>query len=173
MRTMMGLALLSGLTVIASATVDAQAPGPQTAEPPANAVHLWPARIPPFEPGSPAQQACETAMHDNTNKYVACLQQTLAKYDASLAALMKQIPPSDGAKANAHAPGVAPSGKKLWQTNFAALTSAFRVYRDKDCADDGIAEAGYGMGGMEARLECQINETSRQIQKLKERYGLK
>ena len=112
-------------------------------------------------------------MHDNTNKYVACLQQTLAKYDGGLTAVLKRIPTSEGVKNNALADGVAPSGTRLWRTNFAALGPAFRAYRDKDCADLGIAAAGYGMGGMEERLACQINETSREIDRLKDRYDLK
>jgi Lysozyme inhibitor LprI len=170
MRTAIASVILSVLTIIAAVTAQAQAPAPQTAPsvaPPAQAPESDP------ESSTPARRACGDVMYESTNKWVACLEQTLAKLDADLTAVLKRIPTSEGVKYNALDPGVVPSGKKHWQTNFAALGPAFRAYREKDCEDDGIAAFGYGMGGYKERLECQINETSRQIDKLKARYDLK
>jgi hypothetical protein len=68
---------------------------------------------------------------------------------------------------------IAPSARARWRKNFAALARVFRAHRDKDCEDDSIVEAGYGMGGLQARLACGINATSRQIDVLKKRYEVR
>jgi hypothetical protein len=75
-------------------------------------------------------------------------------------------------KSDITGPGVAASAVKRWQTNFATLAPTFRAARNADCDDDSIAQMGYGNGGLQWRLGCEINETSHEIDKLKKRYGL-
>jgi uncharacterized protein YecT (DUF1311 family) len=125
----------------------------------------------PTASAAPADQACD-ANKLSTNDYETCLQQAEAKFDKDLTALMASIPQSAKVKTDIVGPDVAASARALWRKNFVALAAAFRAYRDKDCEDASIAEMGYGNGGLQWRLACQINETSRQIDMLKKRYGL-
>lgn len=121
---------------------------------------------------SPADQACDPQKL-GTNDYETCLQQAESKIDAALTALIKAIPSSATVKNEVLGPDVAASAKARWQKNFASLAAAFRADRDADCDDDSIVSMGYGNGGLQARLACLINRTSREIDKLKARYGLK
>jgi len=125
----------------------------------------------PSAPVAPADQACD-ANKLSTNAYEDCLQQAETKFDSQLTALLKSIPASATVKNNVLAPDVAASAKQLWQKNFAAMAPAFRAYRDADCEDDSVVAVGYGNGGLQWRLACQINETSHEIDKLKKRYSL-
>jgi hypothetical protein len=120
---------------------------------------------------SPADQACD-AQKLSTNDYDTCLQQAETKTDNALTALIKSIPTSAKVKTDVLGPEVAASAKSLWRKNFAALAPAFRADRNADCEDDSIAALGYGNGGLQARLACEINQTSAEIDKLKARYGL-
>jgi hypothetical protein len=120
---------------------------------------------------SPADQACD-AQKLSTNDYETCLQQVETKIDNTLSALIKSIPSSAKVKNEVLGSDVAASAKARWQKNFAALAAAFRADRNADCNDDSIVAMGYGNGGLQARLACEINETSHEIDKLKARYGL-
>ncbi len=121
---------------------------------------------------SPADQACNASQIDQTNAYMNCLQQAQTKLDAALTSLMAQIPTSAKVKSDVLNPDVAADAAQFWKKNFAGLAAAFRTYRDTDCKDRGIAEAGYGMGGTQVLLARQINQTSREINRMKKRYGL-
>jgi ribonuclease D len=120
---------------------------------------------------SPADQACD-AQKLSTNDYETCLQQAETKVDNALSALIKSVPSSAKVKNDVLASDVAANAKARWQKNFAALAAAFRAYRNADCDDDSIVTMGYGNGGLQARLACEINETSHEIDNLKARYGL-
>jgi hypothetical protein len=121
---------------------------------------------------SPADQTCD-AQKLSTNDYETCLQQAETKVDNALSALIKSIPSSAKVKSDVLGPDVAPSAKARWQKNFGVLAAVFRADRNADCNDDSIVTMGYGNGGLQARLACEIDETSREIDKLKARYGLK
>jgi len=120
----------------------------------------------------PADKLCNAKLIDNTNKYIDCLVQTQAKLDADLDGVVAQIPNSAKVKDEILGKDVAPSARRRWRKNFAGLIPAFRAYRYKNCDDYSIAAIGYGMGGLQWRLACIINATSRQIDELKKRYGL-
>lgn len=122
-------------------------------------------------PASPADQACD-AQKLSTNDYETCLQQAAKKTDDALSTLIKAIPSSAKVKNEVLGKDVAASAKARWQKNFASLAAAFRADRDADCDDDSIVAMGYGNGGLQARLACEINQTSHEIDKLKARYGL-
>jgi hypothetical protein len=120
---------------------------------------------------TPADQACD-AQKLSTNDYEDCLQKAETAIDSQLSALIASIPGSAKVKSDIVGPDVAASAVKRWQTNFATLAPTFRAARNADCDDDSIAQMGYGNGGLQWRLACEINETSREIDKLKKRYGL-
>jgi hypothetical protein len=120
---------------------------------------------------APADQACD-AQKLRTNDYETCLEKAQAAIDKQLTALIASIPASAKVKTDILGAEVTASARKRWQTNFATLASTFRAARKADCDDGSIAEMGYGNGGLQWRLACEINETSREIDKLKKRYGL-
>jgi hypothetical protein len=120
---------------------------------------------------TPADQACD-AQKLSTNDYETCLQKAQTTIDSQLSALIASIPASAKVKTDIIGPDVDPSARKRWQTNFATLAPTFRAARNADCDDDSIVQMGYGNGGLQWRLACEINETSREIAKLKKRYGL-
>lgn len=122
-------------------------------------------------PTSPADQACD-AQKLSTNDYEDCLQKAQTAIDKQLSSLIASIPTSAKVKTDILGPDVAASARKRWQTNFATLAPTFRAARKADCDDDSIAQMGYGNGGLQWRLACEINETSHEIDKLKKRYGL-
>jgi len=120
---------------------------------------------------TPADQACD-AQKLSTNDYEDCLQKAETAIDTQLSALIASIPSSAKVKSDIVGPDVAASAVKRWQTNFATLAPTFRAARNADCDDGSIAAMGYGNGGLQWRLACEINQTSREIAKLKKRYGL-
>jgi hypothetical protein len=120
----------------------------------------------------PADQICDANAIGQTNKYIDCLIKAQAKFDAELEALMAQIPNSAKVKNDVLGKDVVRSARRRWRMNFAALAPTFRAYRYANCEDDAIAAVGYGMGGLQWRLACIINATSRQIDALKKRYDL-
>ena len=120
---------------------------------------------------SPADQACD-AQKLSTNDYEDCLQKAETAIDGQLSALIASIPNSAKVKSDVVGPDVAASAVKRWQTNFATLAPTFRASRNADCDDGSIVEMGSGNGGLQWRLACEINQTSREIAKLKKRYGL-
>jgi len=120
---------------------------------------------------TPADQACDPQKL-STNDYEDCLQKAETAIDTQLSALIASIPSSAKVKSDIVGPDVAASAVKRWQTNFATLAPTFRAARNADCDDGSIAAMGYGNGGLQWRLACEINQTSREIAKLKKRYGL-
>jgi len=120
----------------------------------------------------PADQVCDAHAIGQTNEYIDCLIKAQSKFNAELDALIAQIPNSSKVKNDALGKDVAPNGRRRWRKNFDALLPAFRAYRYKNCEDEAITAAGYGMGGLQWRLACIINATSRQIDELKKRYDL-
>jgi hypothetical protein len=120
---------------------------------------------------TPADQACD-AQTLSTNDYDTCLQKAETTNDNQLSALIASIPSSAKVKTDILGSDVAASARKRWQTNFGTLAPTFRAARNADCDDDSIAQMGYGNGGLQWRLACDINETSHEIDKLKKRYGL-
>lgn len=122
-------------------------------------------------PATPADHACDTQKL-STNDYEDCLQKAQTTIDKQLSALIASIPASAKVKTDIVGPGVAASARKRWQTNFITLAPTFRAARNADCDDDSIAQMGYGNGGLQWRLACEINETSHEIEKLKKCYGL-
>ena len=122
-------------------------------------------------PATPADQACD-AQKLSTNDYEDCLQKAETAIDNQLSALIASIPASAKVKSDILGPDVAASARTRWQTNFATLAPTFRAGRNADCDDASIAQMGYGNGGLQWRLACEINQTSHEIDKLKKRYGL-
>lgn len=120
----------------------------------------------------PADRVCNADAIGQTNEYIDCLIRAQSKFDAELDALIAQIPNSSKVKNDVLGKDVVPDARRRWRKNFAALAPAFRAYRYKNCEDEAITAVGYGMGGLQMRLACIINATSRQIDVLKKRYDL-
>jgi uncharacterized protein YecT (DUF1311 family) len=121
----------------------------------------------------PAEQLCDADRIGNTNAYIKCLQQAQKQVDKDLDDLVARIPRTAKARDEVLADDVAPVARERWRRNFSVLVPAFRAFRDKDCEDNGIVEAGYGMGGLQSRLVCIINTTAREIDILKQRYEVR
>ena len=133
----------------------APAPKPTAVATPAPPPAVTPSRDKPFG-------ACEPDAHD----FAACLGGAVALADQSVEATERAVIASFGQRAGVN-PVIADGAAR----GLRAAGDAWRILRDRECADLPLVEAGLTGSLYERRLVCRIRRDIDRVEILKQRYG--
>jgi hypothetical protein len=128
---------------------------PVAAKPPKAPASLAPSRARPYGP-------CEPDAHD----FVVCLGEAAARADRSVEQAEHSVLAGLGRR-----PGVNPVVADGAARELTAAGAAWRMLRDRECADLPLIETGLVGSLYERRLVCRIRRDIERVEFLRERYG--